>query len=159
MPDVKGTLKDDRWSFAEDRPGGGGGGPRSMKIMGPGIAAGGLLYGISPNPHANAAYNDGGQQTLYAGFAKKIDDGWPKAKDANFKKVKDVADLPKDLKAKALKMDKKAQQKAIDNYNTEGEKAANKEADDNYVKAVVAHIKGKAGKITFALGGVTYKMG
>jgi hypothetical protein len=159
MPDVKGSLSDDRWTYAEDRPGGGGGGPRSMKIMGPGIAQGGLLYAISPNPHGNAAYNDGGQQTLYAGFATKINAGWPKEKAATFTKVKDVSDLPKDLKAKALKMDAKKQKAAIDNYNTEGEAAAKKKALETYVAAVVAHIKGKAGKITYALGGVTYTMG
>ncbi len=158
MTDVKGKFKDDAYTYAEDRPGGGGGGPRSMKIMGPGIAQGGLLFGVDPNPHANAAYNDSGQASLYAGFAKQFDSGWPTRGTESFKPIKDVADLPRDEKAKALKMQKSQQVQAIKNYNEAQAKAETAKLDEAYRKAAVAHINSKKG-IKFSLGTETYKLG
>ncbi len=159
MVDVKGKFKDDAYTYAEDRPGGGGGGPRSMKIMGAGIAQGGLLFGVEPNPHANAAYNDGGQASLYAGFAKQIDNGWPTRGKESFKPIKDVADLPKgDFKTKCLAMQKPKQVEAIKKYNEEQAKAESVKLDEAYRKAVVAHINGKKG-IKFTLGSEVYKLG
>ena len=160
MTDIKGSFKDDSYTWAEDRPGGGGGGPRSMKIMGPGIAQGGLLWGVDPNPHANGAYNDGGQQKLYDGFVKQIDQGWPTKGKASFTKVKEDGDIPdKTLKAKMLKMKKPEQVKAIENFNKEGEAAAEEDVKKKYVEAVLSHLQGKKGKAKFTLGSETYTLG
>ena len=159
MVDIKGSLSDDSYTWAEDRPGGGGGGPRSMKIMGPGLPTGGILWGVDPNPHGNSTYNDNGQAGLYAGFVKKIDTSWPTKGKATWTTIDDVTDVKdKKVKADLLKKGKPQQVAALKKMNTEAKEAAEKLVADNYVKAVIKHLAGKKGS-TFTYGGVLYTLG
>ncbi|HJN10288.1 MAG: hypothetical protein QGH33_14045 [Pirellulaceae bacterium] len=156
MPDAKGKFTDKNYTWAEKRPGGGGGGPRSMKIIGPGID---LTWGVDPNPHDNAAYNNNGQEDLYKGFVKQINAGWPTRGAVKYKEIDDVADVPdKALKKKMMKMDKKKQKAALVNYNDATEEAAKKVVEDRHEAAVETHITSKK-KVAFKLGQVTYTLG
>lgn len=156
MTDIKGKFTDSNYTWAEDRPGGGGGGPRSMKIMGSGVS---LKWLVSPNPHDNPTYNGGKQEDLYKGFVKEINKGWPTKDKVSYKPIKDVSDVKdKALKKKMMAMDKKKQTQALKLHNAECEQAAEDAAAAKYLKAVASHFAKKKGS-KFKLGAVNHKLG
>lgn len=157
MVDIKGSFSDSSYTWAEDRPGGGGGGPRSMKLLGDGLDKG-WKWPISPNPHENATYNKN-QKGLYEGFVKKINNNWPRKNDVKFTPLKSFDDIPAKEKPKNFtKMKKAEQDRTLKNYNKDKLVELEVAAREKYVSAVIKHLKGKKGS-KFTYGGVMYTLG
>lgn len=159
MVDIKGTFTDSNYTWAEDRPGGGGGGPRSMKIMGAALGTKTLLWGVDPNPHGNNAYNAGGQALLYAGFVKKINAGWPTKDKVSFTNLKSFDDIPTKKRPSGWqKFDAKKQKTALDTYNKDTKTELEAKAEADYRKEVLTHLAARK-KSKFTFGGVEYTLG